>query len=193
MMIWPVSPPTMANYEDALIAYRRGNVVSVFREWRSLAVKGYAKAQHHLAGMYARGEGVQQDAIEAARWYRRAALRGNADSQYRLAQCYFLGTGLKQNLGEAAEWSKVAAKSGHSESQYFLGVLYLTGRGVAANNAEAYFWFSRAAARGHQQANEIGGTIEKRIPAGDIYRGKMLLTEKNERSNHGCFTSANCN
>ena len=173
-----VSRPTSASYETALSAYKKGDYATAFREWRVLGIRGLKKAQFHLAEMYARGEGVQQDNVKAVRWYRRAALRGEPEAQVRLAQRYFLGLGIKQDLEEAAEWSKIGAKAGLPEAMYLLGVMYLTGRGVEQSNMNAYVWFARATNLGHTKAKETLPAVSGRMSFGDVYRAKMMINNK---------------
>ena len=57
-------------------------------EWRALAEQGHAEAQFTLGAMYAAGEGVPQDFVEAVRWYRLAAEQGHAWAQYNLGVRY---------------------------------------------------------------------------------------------------------
>jgi TPR repeat protein len=48
------------------------------------AEQGDAAAQVNLGSMYGRGQGVQQDYREAAKWYKKAAEGGNAAGQHGL-------------------------------------------------------------------------------------------------------------
>ncbi len=45
---------------------------------KALAEKGDARAQTKLGQMYAKGEGVLEDDVEAVKWFRKAALQGGA-------------------------------------------------------------------------------------------------------------------
>ena len=48
------------------------------KDLKSLAEKGDARAQNNLGAMYARGEGVEKEAVK---WYRNAGEQGHADGQ----------------------------------------------------------------------------------------------------------------
>ena len=53
-----------------------------------LAQKGDAQAQFTLALMYAKGDGVPQDGIEALKWCRKAAENGHVKAQFNLGLIY---------------------------------------------------------------------------------------------------------
>lgn len=180
LLLMFVSTPTLASYESALSAYKNGDYVTAYREWRIMASRGFKKPQYYLGEMYARGQGVPQDHVQAVRWYRHAALRGYPEAQVNLAQRYFLGLGVKQDFEEAAAWAKIAAKAGHPDAMHLLGVLYLIGRGVEQDNVLAYFWFGRAAAQGHEKAKETLSAIADRMSFGEINRAKRMLIKEQE-------------
>jgi hypothetical protein len=75
---------------------------------------GDAAAQCQLARAYRTGDGVAQDAAEAARWYRRAADQGWPEAQFNLGVCYARGVGVAQDLACAAQWLQQAADLGHA-------------------------------------------------------------------------------
>ena len=62
-----------------------------------------------LGIMYAQGQGVPQNDVEAVKWYRLAADRGNAASQLALARMYETGRGVPQSDVEVATWYRRAA------------------------------------------------------------------------------------
>jgi TPR repeat protein len=74
--------------------------------------------------MYAKGDGVEQDYVEALKWYRKAAERGSAGGQLYLGVCYELGEGVPQDDKEAVEWFRKAAEQGHAEAQKFADELF---------------------------------------------------------------------
>jgi TPR repeat protein len=63
-------------------------------------------AQHNLASMYAKGDGVQQDFKQALAWYRKAAEQGLADAQGNLGCMYYKGQGVQQDSKQAAAWHR---------------------------------------------------------------------------------------
>ena len=76
------------------------------------AETGDVSAQMMLGDMFAAGEGVPQDYVEAARWYRLAAKRGIAKAQLSLGLMYSKGQGVDQNQEIAYQWASIAAAQG---------------------------------------------------------------------------------
>ncbi|MSU45685.1 MAG: sel1 repeat family protein [Lacunisphaera sp.] len=144
------------------------------------AEQGHRAAQYKLGLMYANGEGVNQDEIEANKWhrratdhrvvnqdydydlgkkptetvewYRKAAEKGNASAQNNLGIIYANGIGVAQNRTDAEKWYRKAAEQGHYDAQFYLGQMYADGDGVLVNNSEAVKWFRKAALRFHSGA-----------------------------------------
>ena len=131
--------------DEAVAAYKRGDHGAAFRGFRSLAERGNAKAQAALGVIYARGQGVPQDDVEAVRWYRRAAERGLAGAQLNLGFMYAKGRGVPRDDAEAVGWFHHAAEQGNAEAQASLGLMYENGRGVPRDPILAYKWYSVAA------------------------------------------------
>jgi hypothetical protein len=59
-------------------AYDRGDYATALRLMRPLAEQGLAEAQSDLGVMYAKGEGVPQDYVQAHMWFNLAASRFSA-------------------------------------------------------------------------------------------------------------------
>jgi uncharacterized protein len=76
------------------------------------AVRGEAWAQHSLAHLYVRGQGVVQDYAEAVKWFRLAAQQGNVHAQNMLGQMYGNGEGVEQDYVKAHGWYNLAASKG---------------------------------------------------------------------------------
>eukprot|EP00729_Bicosta_minor_P032595 gene32595-biopygen17417 len=109
-------------------------------------------AQYSLGAMYANGEGVEQDHVEAAKWYRKAAEAGNATAQCNLGYMYDNGKGVEQNHIEAAKWYRKSAEAGYAMAQFNLGTMYDNGKGVEQDHVEAAKWFRKAAEAGNATA-----------------------------------------
>ncbi len=112
------------------------------------AEKGSATAQYHLAEMYAQGDGVRKDPVEALKWTRMAAEQAHAAAQYRLARCYAEGIGVMKDVATAAQWYRKAAEQGYAKAQDMLGYCYDNGQGVVKNKPEALQWYRKAAEQG---------------------------------------------
>ena len=76
---------------------------------REAAARGDVRAQFSLGLLYATGEGVTQDLVEAAQWYQKAAAHDDARAQYQLGLLYLKGAGVVSNEATAVQWFKAAA------------------------------------------------------------------------------------
>ena len=75
VLLWPVT--VLADFSEGLAAAQRGDFATAMREWRPLAEAGNAVAQYNLGQMYANGEGVPEDYVQAYAWHNLAAAQGN--------------------------------------------------------------------------------------------------------------------
>ncbi len=98
-------------------------VVEFGWRYRKTAEQGDATAQRSLGFLYANGQGVAQDYVEAARWFRKAADQGEALAQFGLGTLYANGKGVAQNYAEAARWYRKAADQGHAAAEHNLSLL----------------------------------------------------------------------
>ena len=62
--------------------------------------------------MYATGEGVPKDAVQAVSWYRKAAEQGHASAQGNLGAMYSRGEGVPKDYVTAYMWRNLAAAQG---------------------------------------------------------------------------------
>jgi len=70
--------------------------------------------------MYLHGEGVSEDAAEAAKWCRKAADQGYTIAQYNLGLMYEAGEGVQQDIVTAYMWLDLAtskASTGNREGR----------------------------------------------------------------------------
>ena len=154
-----------AAFRGGAEAYRQGDFTSALSKWRPLATKGYAAAQFGLGSMYANGEGVPQDDVEAVKWFRYAAEQGNAEAQFNLGAMYAVGRGMPQSYTEAVEWYRTARQlQGLLRAQFNLGGMYANGDGVLQNDVKAYAWLSIAGLQGHEVASNARLLVAQRIP-----------------------------
>lgn len=128
-----------------------------FVEQRVKAEAGDPVARFKMAGFYARGEGVFQDLVEAARWLTLAAEQGYAPAQNNLAVCYSTGAGVPKDQGKAIEWIRKSAEQGYARAQCYLGLSYAKGEGLPRDQTQALDWFRKSAAQGFPDAlNHLG-------------------------------------
>jgi TPR repeat protein len=138
-----------ADLEDGISASHKGDHITAFREFRSLANAGHMKAQYHLGLLYEMGLGVQQDYSEAARWYGKAAVQGDVRSQKRLIIMRKKGLTTNQQPVIPPEWQ---GSTTDPQSQYDLGVMYFMGLGVEKNYLTASDWFRKSANQNYPKA-----------------------------------------
>jgi len=112
------------------------------------AAEGDVIAQYNLGCVYAEGDGVQKDAVKAAKWFLKAAESGDVDAQYMLAVMYDDGEGVEEDDTAAVKWYLEAAKQGDQFSQYNLAVMYDDGTGVEQDYVKAMHWYRQAAEQG---------------------------------------------
>ncbi len=127
------------------------DAANLFASIQPLAERGDTNAQYNLALLYAKGNGVPQDYVEARKWHLKAAEQGNHLSQYMLGFFYAEGNGVAQDYTEARKWWLKSAKQGNHLSQHNLGLLYAEGNGVAQDYTEARKWWLKSA----EQSNPV--------------------------------------
>ena len=90
-------------------AWMRASItLSWFAWFRKGADQGNAQAQYNLGAMYAKGQGVPQDFVQAFDWFGKAADQGNAGAQATLGWMYANGQGVAQDDTQALMWSILA-------------------------------------------------------------------------------------
>jgi TPR repeat protein len=141
--------PLQAGLEEGIFASHRGDYITAFREFRSLANEGHAKAQFRLGLLYEMGLGVKQNYSEAAKWYRKAAVQGNIESQKRLILMHKKGLTDSRQPTVPPEWQ---GSTTDPQSQYDLGVMYFMGIGVGKNYLTASEWFRKSANQSYTKA-----------------------------------------
>ena len=131
------------------------------RIWQTLADAGDSESAYKLGMLYDMGgDGVEQDATQAAFWYLQAAKAGHLHAQHNLAAAYASGDGVEMDISLALVWWKRAARTGNSDSQYNLGIVYAMGvHGVKKNLDQAKKWWRKAAMKGDPMAQYNLGTI----------------------------------
>ena len=83
-----------------------------FNEVKLAAAEGDAETQYELAELYAEGDGVEQNLVEAVKWYRKAAEQGHDSAQFEVGLSYQNGKGVPQSVTEAYIWLNISAENG---------------------------------------------------------------------------------
>ena len=76
--------PVTAGHKEGIAAYNRGDYRTALRAFKPLAAGGYAKAQHFLGAMYAKGRGVRRNYVLAYLWWSLAAAQSNKNAATKL-------------------------------------------------------------------------------------------------------------
>jgi uncharacterized protein len=116
LLLSAAQPATAGDFRSGLSAYNRGDYITAFRDWYSLAEHGDAPAQAGLGFLFHKGLGVTQDDIEAASWFEKAAGKGQAEAQLLLGTLYFFGEGVQQNYVMAFAWCEIAQSNGQADA-----------------------------------------------------------------------------
>jgi Sel1 repeat len=141
------------------------NPTETFQINLKAAEQDNAEAQNNLALMYAKGDGVAKNSVEAVKWFTKAAEQGFARAQNNLGVMYDNGEGVTQNSMEAVKWFTKAAEQGFAEAQYNLGIMYHEGEGVPEDYVQAAKWYNLAVLQGHEGArNRYLELTEKMTP-----------------------------
>ena len=83
-----------------------------FNELKLAAAEGDADTQYELAELYAEGDGVEHNWVEAVKWYRKAAEQGHDGAQFKVGLSYQNGKGVPQSDTEAYVWLNISAENG---------------------------------------------------------------------------------
>ena len=158
-LIISCAPPS-SDYQKGLDAALEGDFATAMKLWRPLAEQGNATAQYNISLMYANGDGVPQNNVEALKWSQLAANQGVAQAQYNVGSMYDNGTGVLEDDTEALKWYRLAADQGIAEAQFNLGLMYANGEGVPQDEAEALKWYQLAADQGDTDAKKNKAIIE---------------------------------
>lgn len=147
----------LAQFARSLRAQSQTSRAGIPQELLAKAKAGDAGAQCDLGMIYAQGQDVPKDYLQAATWFRKAAEQGETTAEYNLGVLYDDGDGVSRDYVQAAKWFRNAAEKGDPNAQYSLGVLYAKGRGVTQDYAQAAVWYRKAADGGDANAqNQLG-------------------------------------
>ncbi len=124
-------------------ALKAGDFEVARRTLTPFAEAGNDLARRTLGQMYAFGEGVPVDDIQAAMWFRRADCSCSAPgrSEYDVALGYLQGTVVARDPAMAAKWLRTAAAAGNHEAQRLLiDSARLRSLGLSIDPAVSDYW-----------------------------------------------------
>ncbi|MGH6762910.1 MAG: tetratricopeptide repeat protein [Phyllobacterium sp.] len=180
-------------FKFGMSAYKQGHKGEAIEAYRYAGENGQLGARWKLARMYADGDGVAENDLEAYKMFEKiiqhGAEPGTREMSY-VADAYDAIAGyvrrgipnsqVKANPGVARQLYEKAAVFGNSNAQYELGKMLLNGEGGRLNQDRAaqYFWAS--AKKGHAGALAMLGDLM--FKAGKTVRGLAMLTAAFERA-----------
>lgn len=134
-------------------------------------------AAKKLGWIYKKGDNIDVNMQEAARWFEVSAELGDAESQNNLGLFYHNGQGVRKDIKVALYWYRMAANQGYGFAQNNLGIMYERGDGVDVDYKEAVYWFEKAADNGVYLAMRNLGLIylNGRGISKDVTKGMNLL------------------
>jgi S1-C subfamily serine protease len=139
-------------FDDAVVAYKRGEYSLAYTGFKTAADQGDPIAQGILGVMFSKGQGVQKDPKLAYEWHRKSGEQGNVKSQFWTGVALANGDGVAKDDQMAIQWYRKAADQGEAFSQYELGRRFESGRGIPKDEKQAVYWYSRAANQGDAEA-----------------------------------------
>ena len=101
-----------ADLQKGVAAYKNEDYGTAKRIWKTLALRGSAKAQYFLGNMYYRGVGVEQDDNQAVKWYKLAAEQCLTQAQNNLGTMYMRGLGVGRDNIRAFIWLHITSLQG---------------------------------------------------------------------------------
>lgn len=123
-------------------------------EWLKKAADGkVAFACSYLAGLYKKGEHVEQDMQAALKWAEKGADLGEVNAMLLLIDLYVnYEPAIKADYNKSAKWMRKAAELGSPMAQWVLGLWLLPGGLIKSNPDEAVAWLTKAAEQGEERA-----------------------------------------
>jgi hypothetical protein len=118
-------------------AYNRGDSNTAFALLKQEADRGDSDAEVNLGYLYARGQGVAIDQMQAFHLYDLSAQQGNGEGMNALGYKYDLGTGIKPDLHQAIRWYCAALHRGNPRAMNNLALTLDDGKKVPHDLAAA--------------------------------------------------------
>ena len=175
-------------FKFGFFSYKEGRKRDAIEAYRYAAEKGHTGSRWALANMYADGDGVPENDLEAFKIYSEIAQAGvepgSEDTGYfanaliALASYYrrgIPGSPVSIDLTQARQlYFQAASAFGIPEAQFQLARMMLSGEGGNASVHQAKKWLNRARNNGHAGAMGLFGSIL--FQEGQPARGLAFMT-----------------
>ena len=97
---------------NSAFAYDEAPTRQELQKWRTDADNGDPEAQFNVAEAYRKGDVVEQNEQEAAKWYERAANQGYPEAMFDMGFVYRGGNGVAMDKILSYMWFYLAVKNG---------------------------------------------------------------------------------
>ncbi|MFA6313714.1 MAG: TonB C-terminal domain-containing protein [Sterolibacterium sp.] len=135
---------SQADVDAGIAAYRRGDFVLAYAEFRAAAQQNDPLALNVLGIMHADGTGVERNDKAAVDWFFKAQTLGSLEAGANLGRMYADGRGVPQNNAEALKQYRGAALGGYLPAMKRLAEIFERGElGVTPDPAVALEWRAR--------------------------------------------------
>lgn len=176
-------------------AYKSGRKEQAVEAYKYAAENGQIGATWKLARMYAEGDGVRVNELEAFKFYSEIADQdvepGSPEESYVSDALVALGDYLKRGIPGskvrpdmiAAQeyYMRAAANYRNPQAQFEMGKMFLNGEGgVRPSVRQAGRWFQLAAEKGHAGAQATLGNLL--FQSGKVVRGLAMMTTALEKA-----------
>lgn len=177
-----------ALFKFGFSAYKNGRKDEAVEAYKYAAEKGHTGSRWALANMYADGDGVAENDLEAFKIYSEIAEQGvepgSEDTGYfvnaliSLAGYYRRGipdSPISSDMSQARQlYFQAASTFGVAEAQFQLARMLLSGEGGSVNVQQAKKWLNRARKSGHAGATGVFGNVI--FQEGQTVRGLAYMT-----------------
>jgi TPR repeat protein len=157
------SPAIAGNFDEAKIAYYRGDYTTAFETFKKAADQGDAYAQSWLGDMYRLGKGASLDLTQAMLWYVKADARGELGAAIKIGGMFANGEGVPKDTQRATFWYEIAAKQRSQFAQHSVALEYLRGQDLPRDYQRAAYLLEKSARQGN--------VFSKSLLAGMHFRG----------------------
>lgn len=175
-------------FKFGFFSYKEGRKEDAIEAYRYAAEKGHTGSRWALANMYADGDGVPENDLEAFKIYSEIASQGvepgSEDTGFfvnaliALAGYYSRGipdSPVSIDMNQARQlYFQAASTFGVPQAQFELARMMLSGEGGSTNIHQAKKWLNRAQKNGHAGAMGLLGNLI--FQEGQSARGLAMLT-----------------
>lgn len=146
-------------FERGVRLHSQGQCEDGVESFKLAADAGHVLAMCAYAAHLQKGEGVEQNSTEAAKYYRMAAERGNHHAQCNYGFCLLAGKGVETNNEEAAKFFRMSAEGGDISGMVNYGAALMHGKGVPQDYTEAVRWIKMAVDQGSARGFALYGQL----------------------------------